>query len=205
MWWVVLLWGMNLDQCANTWSLISFIATIDSSFILVSSMDLSILNPLSMKACLWLRVRTSLTLTFLNSLLLTTLKKKSSRQMFDLPNSWNLIRPNSFSIKWLYSSTASQTLRFTRHEQACLIRLRFKRLPSKARWKEMYLSIRFEIKHTRSWRDKLTVLWTLNRQVKLFLRISQTLVADYELQQMRKDFCSFFILLCKASVFPLAM
>ena len=41
-----------------------------------------------------------------------------------------------------------------------------------ARWWEKYLSKRSLIKHTCSWRDKLIVLWTLNRQAKIFLRIS---------------------------------
>ena len=34
-----------------------------------------------------------------------------------------------------------------------------------------YLSKRSLIKHTCSWRDRLIVLWTLNRQAKIFLRI----------------------------------
>ena len=38
------------------------------------------------------------------------------------------------------------------------------------RW-EKYLSKRHLIKHTCSWRDKLIVLWTLNRQAKIFLRV----------------------------------
>ena len=41
-----------------------------------------------------------------------------------------------------------------------------------ARWWEKYLSKRSLIKHTCSWRDKLIVLWTLNRRAKIFLRIS---------------------------------
>ena len=40
-----------------------------------------------------------------------------------------------------------------------------------ARWWEKYLSKRNFIKHTCSWRDKLIVLWTLNRQAKIFLRM----------------------------------
>ena len=38
-----------------------------------------------------------------------------------------------------------------------------------ARWWEKYLSKRSLIKYTCSWRDKLIVLWTLNRQAKIFL------------------------------------
>ena len=34
-----------------------------------------------------------------------------------------------------------------------------------------YLPKRSHIKHTWSWRDNLIVLWTLNRQAKIFLRI----------------------------------
>ena len=58
----------GLSECANMWFLIRFLATIDSSSILVLSMDFFILNPLSTEACPWPRVRTSLaTLTrFLN-------------------------------------------------------------------------------------------------------------------------------------------
>ena len=40
-----------------------------------------------------------------------------------------------------------------------------------AQWWEKYLSKRSLIKHTRSWHDKLIVLWTLNRQTKVFLRM----------------------------------
>ena len=40
-----------------------------------------------------------------------------------------------------------------------------------ARWWEKYLSKRGIIKHTCSRRNKLIVLWTLNRQMKIFLRI----------------------------------
>ena len=39
-----------------------------------------------------------------------------------------------------------------------------------ARWWDKYLSKRSLIKHTCSWRDRLIVLWTLNRQAKIFLR-----------------------------------
>ena len=38
-------------------------------------------------------------------------------------------------------------------------------------WLEKYFSKRSLIKHTCSWRDKLIVSWTLNRQVKMFLHI----------------------------------
>ena len=37
---------------------------------------------------------------------------------------------------------------------------------------EKYLSERSLTKHSCSWRDKLIVLWTLNRQAKIFSRIS---------------------------------
>ena len=40
-----------------------------------------------------------------------------------------------------------------------------------ARWWEKYLWKRSLIKHTCSWRDKRVVLWTLNRQAKIFLPI----------------------------------
>ena len=42
-----------------------------------------------------------------------------------------------------------------------------------SRWWEKYLSKRSLIKHTCSWRDKLIVLWTLNRQAKIFLHIQK--------------------------------
>ena len=41
-----------------------------------------------------------------------------------------------------------------------------------ARWSEKYLSNRNPLKHTCSWRDKLIVLWTLNRQAKISFRIT---------------------------------
>ena len=40
-----------------------------------------------------------------------------------------------------------------------------------ARWWEKHLSKRNPLKHTCSWRDKLILLWILNRQAKIFLRI----------------------------------
>ena len=40
-----------------------------------------------------------------------------------------------------------------------------------ARWWKKYLSKRSLITHTCSWHDKLVVLWTLNRQAKIFLHI----------------------------------
>ena len=39
-----------------------------------------------------------------------------------------------------------------------------------ARWWEKYLSKRIPLKHSCSWRDKLIVLWILNREAKIFLR-----------------------------------
>ena len=61
----------------------------------------------------------------------------------------------------------ANTISLSRHEQVCLMRLHFKRYFSH----QKYLSKRSLIKHTCSWRDKLIALWTLNRQVKIFLRI----------------------------------
>ena len=55
------------------------------------------------------------------------------------------------------------TISLSRHEQVCLSRLRFERY---GRWWEKYLSKRSLLKHTYSWRDKLIVLWILNRQAK---------------------------------------
>ena len=40
-----------------------------------------------------------------------------------------------------------------------------------ARWCEKNLLKRSLIEHTSSWRNKLIILWTLNRQAKIFLRI----------------------------------
>ena len=45
-----------------------------------------------------------------------------------------------------------------------------------ARWWEKYLSKRSLLKHTFSLRDKLIVLWILNRQAKMFLRISNKVI-----------------------------
>ena len=39
-----------------------------------------------------------------------------------------------------------------------------------SKWYRMYLSKRTLIKLTYSWRDKFFVLWTMNRQAKIFLR-----------------------------------
>ena len=68
--------------------------------------------------------------TFLNSLMLTTLKKKSSlRRALDLSNSWNLICTNSSLISSLYSSTANpatlvlKTLSFKRCARSLFILL----------------------------------------------------------------------------------
>ena len=62
--------------------------------------------------------------------------------------------------------------KFTRDEQLWLIRLRFERCFSHhlVQWWEEYLSKRSLIKQSCSWCDKLIVLWTLNRQAKIFLR-----------------------------------
>ena len=40
-----------------------------------------------------------------------------------------------------------------------------------SRWWEKYLWKSSLIKHTCSWRDRLIILWTLDRQAKIFLRI----------------------------------
>ena len=52
----------------------------------------------------------------------------------------------------------NNTISLSRHEQVCLIRIRFERSSEK------YPSKRILIKHTSSWHDKRIVLWTLNRQ-----------------------------------------
>ena len=41
-----------------------------------------------------------------------------------------------------------------------------------SKWWKKYLSKRSLIKHVCLWHDKLIVLWTLNRQAKIFLRIA---------------------------------
>ena len=81
------------------------------------------------------------------------------------------IRGNWWLIYFLQTSHTS-TISLSRHEQVCLMRLRFERYFShhRAWWWEKYLSKRSLIKHTCSWRDKLIVLWTLNREAKIFLR-----------------------------------
>ena len=45
-----------------------------------------------------------------------------------------------------------------------------------SRWWEEYLSKRSPLKHTCSWRDKLIVLWILNREAKIFLHISKRIM-----------------------------
>ena len=64
------------------------------------------------------------------------------------------IRKNIFAC--LFS--VHNTINLSRHEQVCLIRLRFERYFSHHRVsREEYLSKRSLIKHTCSWRDKLIV------------------------------------------------
>ena len=58
---------------------------------------------------------------------------------------------------------------------------------SSSPWWEKHHSKRSLIKHTCTWREKLIVLWTLNRQAKIFLRISNRLVQVHELRvQLQK-------------------
>ena len=45
-----------------------------------------------------------------------------------------------------------------------------------ARWWEKHLSKRNPLKHTCSWRDKLIVLWILNRQAKKFLTYNKSII-----------------------------
>ena len=57
---------------------------------------------------------------------------------------------------------SNYTISLSRHEQVCLIRLCFE---------GRSISKHSLIKHTCLWHDKLIVLWTLNRQAKIFLRM----------------------------------
>ena len=50
-----------------------------------------------------------------------------------------------------------------------------------ARWWDRYPSKHSLIKHTCSWRDKLIVLLTLNRQAKIFSRIFTFSILDFDL------------------------
>ena len=64
----------------------------------------------------------------------------------------------------------------------------------KALWWEKYLSKSSLLKHTCSWLDKLIVLWILNRQAKIFLRIvlaslAKWLSVFYELSGCRFEYC----------------
>ena len=52
---------------------------------------------------------------------------------------------------------------YSRHKQVRLMRLRYERYISHHRKSSL-------MKHTCSWRDKLNLLWTPTRQVKIFLR-----------------------------------
>ena len=58
-----------------------------------------------------------------------------------------------------------------------------------ALWWEKYLSKRSLIKHTCSWRDKLILLWTLNRQAKIFLRISHYCTLAKFTKQLQEIWC----------------
>ena len=75
-----------------------------------------------------------------------------------LSHRWNnqSIRKNAFACPFSVHNTIS----LSRHEQVCLIRLRFERYFSdhRVRWREKYLSKRSLIKDTCSWCDKLIVL-----------------------------------------------
>ena len=51
-------------------------------------------------------------------------------------------------------------------------------LPS---WWEKYLSKRSPLKHTCSWHDKLIVLWILNRQAKISLRIKYSITTVFQM------------------------
>ena len=65
---------------------------------------------------------------------------------------------------------SDNTMSLLRHEQVCLSGLPFERYFS--HYREKYLSKRSPLKNTCSWRDKLIVLWILNRQEKIFLHTS---------------------------------
>ena len=67
---------------------------------------------------------------------------------------WSLRKKKECLLCNVYFNTKS----LSRHEQVCV-------------W-EKYFSKRSLIKHTCSWRDKFIVLWTLNRQAKIFLHIT---------------------------------
>ena len=78
-----------------------------------------------------------------------------------------LIQTGSIVVtQWWYFS---YTISLSCHEQVCLSGLRFERYFSHHR--EKYLSKHSPLKHTCSWHDKLIVLWILNRQAKISLRI----------------------------------
>ena len=70
------------------------------------------------------------------------------------------------------------TMRLSRHEKACLSGLRFEGYLSHHRAK--YLSKRNPLKHTCLWRDKLIVLWILNRQAKIFLHIRKSVFTIFD-------------------------
>ena len=65
---------------------------------------------------------------------------------------------------------SDNTMSLLRHEQVCLSGLPFETYFS--HYREKYLSKRSPLKNTCSWRDKLIVLWILNRQEKIFLHTS---------------------------------
>ena len=55
--------------------------------------------------------------------------------------------------------------KFTRHDQVCFERY-LSHHRAITRWSEKYFSKDSLIKHTFSWRDKLIILWKLNRKAK---------------------------------------
>ena len=63
-------------------------------------------------------------------------------------------------------------INLSRHEQVCLSGLRFERhFSHNLRLWEKYLSKRNPLKHTCSWSGKFSMLWILNREAKIFLRM----------------------------------
>ena len=90
---------------------------------------------------------------------------------------------STWGIITFWAQNKDTTTRFSRHEQVCVIRLRFERYFShhRVRWWEKYLSKRSVIRHTCSWRDKLIVLWIMNRQTKIFLRIQNKDIWTYQI------------------------
>ena len=101
-------------------------------------------------------------------------KSKSSIILCNQMNSLTILCSNWL---WVRQSFFTVALDLTRYDNSFFSNPLEKNVScffeNYARWWEKYLSKHSPLKHTCSWRDKLIVLWMLNRQAKIFLRVSK--------------------------------